>query len=410
MALQPFYLAYQEQDNRDLLARYGALSTEIMRRWLERQRVARAQPPRRGHLRVGIVSAHIFDHSVWTALIKGWVGRLDRGRFEVDVFYLGQKQDQETLFAKSHAAHFEQGPKGLREWVQAILDRQPDVLIYPELGMEPMTGKLASSRLAPVQVASWGHPETSGLPTIDYYLSAEAFEPPGAQAYYTERLVTLPGSGCFYEAPPVTAVEPDLARLGIDPESSILICPGTPFKYVPQHDWVFPAIARMLGRCQFVFFTHQLAHLSEKLRRRLKATFERDGLDFERYVIFIPWQPRAEFCGLMRRAQLLLDTIGFSGFNTAMQAVGSGLPIVTREGRFMRGRLASGLLKRMGLSELVAQSEEEYVAMAATLARDAEYARQMRARTERARVALRGDPAPVRSLEDFLSQATGTKR
>ena len=118
MALQPFYLAYQEQDNRDLLARYGALSTEIMRRWLERQRVARAQPPRRGHLRVGIVSAHIFDHSVWTAPMKGWVGRLDRGRFEVDVFYLGQKQDQETLFAKSHAAHFEQGPKGLREWVQ----------------------------------------------------------------------------------------------------------------------------------------------------------------------------------------------------------------------------------------------------------------------------------------------------
>ena len=90
----------------------------------------------------------------------------------------------------------------------------------------------------------------------------------------------------------------------------------------------------------------------------------------------------------------MLDTIGFSGFNTAMQAVGSGLPIVTREGRFMRGRLASGLLKRMGLPELVAQSEEEYVAMAARLARDAEYGRQMRARTRAGSRSVTWRPSP----------------
>jgi predicted O-linked N-acetylglucosamine transferase (SPINDLY family) len=402
MALQPFYLAYQEHDNRDLLARYGKLSAEIMRRWSERQRLPRDPPPKRSHFRVGIVSAHIFEHSVWTALIKGWVQHLDRGRFDVDVFHVGQTQDQETLFARSHASHFQQGPKGLREWVHIILERQPDVLIYPELGMDGLSGKLASSRLAPVQVASWGHPETSGLPTIDYYLSAKAFEPPGAQQYYTERLVTLPGSGCCYKESSVTAVEPDLARLGIDSESPILICPGTPYKYAPQYDRVFPAIARRIGRCQFVFFMHQPAHLSEKLHRRLKAAFERDGLVFERYVVVIPWQPRAAFHGLMRRAGLYLDTIGFSGFNTAMQAVGSGLPIVTREGRFMRGRLASGLLKQMGLSELVAQSEEEYVATAARLVREVEYGRLIRARIEGARASLREDIAPIRTLEDFL--------
>ena len=55
---------------------------------------------------------------------------------------------------------------------------------------------------------------------------------------------------------------------------------------------------------------------------------------------------------------MYLDSIGFSGFNTALQAVECGLPIVTREGRFMRGRLASGILKRMGLQDLVAADEE----------------------------------------------------
>jgi predicted O-linked N-acetylglucosamine transferase (SPINDLY family) len=382
-----------------------------MRRWLDQKHFPRHPPPNRSRIRVGIVSAHIYEHSVWSALIKGWVRHLDRRRFDVDVFHLGGTQDRETHFARSHASHFEQGPKGLREWVHAILERQPDVLIYPEFGMDGMSGKLGSLRLAPVQVASWGHPETSGLPTIDYYLSAEAFEPPGAQQRYTESLVTLPGCGCCYEESPVAPVEPDLARLGIDSDSPILICPGTPYKYAPQQDAVFPALARRIGRCQFVFFMHQPAHLSEKLHRRLEAAFERDGLQYARYVVVIPWQPRAAFHGLMKRADVYLDTIGFSGFNTAMQAVGSGLPIVTREGRFMRGRLASGLLKQIGLSELVAQSEEEYVATAARLVRDAEYGRRIRARIEGARASSREDIAPIRALEDFLlNQAKVAKR
>jgi predicted O-linked N-acetylglucosamine transferase (SPINDLY family) len=60
----------------------------------------------------------------------------------------------------------------------------------------------------------------------------------------------------------------------------------------------------------------------------------------------------------MKRADVFLDTIGFSGFNTAMQAAECALPIVTREGRFMRGRLASGMLRSMGMSDLVAADEK----------------------------------------------------
>lgn len=70
-----------------------------------------------------------------------------------------------------------------------------DVLIYPEIGMDKLTTKLASMRLAPVQVASWGHPETSGLPTIDHYLSAQGLEPEGVGEHHTERLVLLPQLG-----------------------------------------------------------------------------------------------------------------------------------------------------------------------------------------------------------------------
>jgi len=405
-AHQPFSLAYQEANNRELLQRYGRLCARLMADWIDRQGI----PPSPKHgstgvIRVGIVSQYFRNHSVWNAIVKGWFQQLDRARFSLHVFYLGVEQDQETLFAKSRASCFEEGNKGLRQWVDAILGQQPDVLIYPEIGMDPMTARLASLRLAPVQAAAWGHPETTGLPTIDYYLSAEDFEPANAQENYTEQLVALPHLGCFCQPSPVAVVGADLGSLGIDTDSPLLICPGMPFKYAPQYDSVITEIARELGRCRFIFFRSRLNSTWDKLHRRLEAAFARSRLDFDDFVTFIPWQDRPGFYSLLKRSKVFLDTVGFSGFNTAVQAVECGLPIVTREGRFMRGRLASGILRRMGLSELIARSEEDYVALAVRLVRDREYREHVRERIEASRHVLFADLAPIRAMEDFLAKA-----
>jgi predicted O-linked N-acetylglucosamine transferase (SPINDLY family) len=91
-----------------------------------------------------------------------------------------------------------------------------------------------------------------------------------------------------------------------------------------------------------------------------------------------------------------------------MQAVECGLPIVTREGRFMRGRLASAILKRMGLSELVVPTEEAYIALVVRLATDAEYRQRMRRWMQESRSVLFNDRAPIRALEEFLGSVTAT--
>jgi predicted O-linked N-acetylglucosamine transferase (SPINDLY family) len=399
----PFFLAYQEENNRDLLERYGRLCTRLMADWFDRQAIPHAENRgSAGPIRVGVVSQFFRNHSVWNAIVKGWFQRLDPKRFELLAFSLGIDEDHETQFAKSRASHFEQGVRGLRQWVDAITRQRPDVLIYPEIGMDASTVKLASLRLAPVQVATWGHPETTGLPTMDYYLSAEDLEPADAQENYTERLVALPHLGCCSQPSRIVAAKPDLAGLGIDAESPLLLCPGAPFKYAPQHDRVLVEIARRLGGCRFIFFMHFNPSLSDKLRRRLEAVFARNGLDFDDFVAFVPWQRGPQFCGWLRRADVFLDSIGFSGYNTAMLAVECGLPIVTREGRFMRGRLASGILKRMGLSDLVAQTEEDYVALAVKLVQDTGYRKRVGERIEASRAALFDDVAVIRALEDFL--------
>ena len=109
--LQPFYLAYQEENNRDLLKRYGNLCARLMGEWFERQDFATSAAKREpdGVIRIGIVSQHFRSHSVWLALVKGWFEQLDRRRFSLHAFYLGADEDRETLFAKSRASHFEQG-------------------------------------------------------------------------------------------------------------------------------------------------------------------------------------------------------------------------------------------------------------------------------------------------------------
>lgn len=123
----------------------------------------------------------------------------------------------------------------------------------------------------------------------------------------------------------------------------------------------------------------------------------------DRFISFLPWLTKAAFQRLMRQADVCLDTIGFSGFNTALQAVECGLPMVAREGRFLRGRLASGILQRIGLQELVAASEREYIDRVEGIARDPGYRARLAARIEANRAVLFEDRAPIRGLEEFLA-------
>lgn len=398
-AKQPFYLAYQDENNRDLLSRHGDLCVRLMQRW--EQPAHHAEQAVGQRLKVGIVSAHIHDHSVWNALVRSWLEHLDSALFDLSVFHLGHEHDAETDYAKTRASYFGE-QQNLAGWAATIREQAPDVLIYPEIGMDAMTLQLACLRLAPTQIAAWGHPETSGLSTMDYYFSAQGFETAEAQDNYREHLIALPHLGCCYHALPVTPVAPDMAALKIAEDVPLLLCSGSPFKYGPEHDRIFTQIARQLGHCQFVFFTHSTPNLSERLRQRLMTVFDEAGLDFDAHCRFIPWQKRNAFYGLMERAEVMMDTIGFSGFNTAMQAVECALPIVTREGHFMRGNLASGILKRMELPELVINSDEDYIAITVRLAQDTAYRQEIRNRLRAARHLLFDDMTPIRAMEEFL--------
>jgi protein O-GlcNAc transferase len=405
----PFYLAYQECDNKEPLSLYGELCCRLMQQWA----ALRPQPisisaatlqTKTRKRRVGIVSAHIYDHSVWRAIVRGWVCELDQERFEVCVYHLGQHRDAETSLAERRAHEFVAGERDLENWVQCLQDARLDVLLYPELGMDPMTARLASLRLAPVQIASWGHPESTGLPLIDYYLSAELFESSKSDARYSEQLVRLPHLGCCVDVAAVQIEPVDMQSLGVRQDATLFICAGMPYKYAPEHDDALVRIAQQVDKAQFLFFSISItASLTERVVKRIGKAFEAQGLDPQKHLAVCSWQNKARFYSVLSQAHVYLDTIGFSGFNTVMQAIDCALPIVTQRGQFMRGRLGSGIMERMGMGDVVCVDDDDYVALAVKFALDDQSREQARSRIAERRHVLYGDHEPIRAMEAFLA-------
>lgn len=386
-AQQPYYLAYIEEDHRKVLREYGELAVSLMSAWARKVPVPAPAARHDGKIRIGMVSAHIHNHSVWHAVLRGWVEHLDRGQFVLEIFHVGTGRDTETDWASRQVARLHHGLGDWMAWAKAISDGRFDVLIYPEIGMDATTVRLASLRLARVQLASWGHPLTTGLPTIDGYISAQAFEHEGAQAHYNEPLIPLPRLGCSYRAYGTRPRPVDLASLGVAPGDRVLLCAGTSFKYAPRDDQLVVEIARRCQPCKMLFFSAPGDLKAQLLQERLRQVFAAAGMDFDRSVRFIPWLVQEEFFGLLQQAHVLLDSPGFSGFNTAMQAVECDTPIVAWEGQFMRGRFASAILRELGLDEWIASTHAGYAGKVLALCDDAVRARvQQQLRERKARL------------------------
>jgi len=403
-SMLPFYLAYQEFNNKQLLIQYGNICNRIMSHWQNLNTIKPNLNPIAfpNKIQIGFIGGQIRNHSVWNAITKGFILNIDRLKFDIHIFHLDTIEDHETNIAKNTSTSYISKKASLYEWVNIILEKNLDAILFPEIGMHPLTQQLANLRLSNIQIAFWGHPETTGLPTIDYYFSSELFENDYAQSAYSEKLIKLPNLGCCYYKLNTNIIMSDLIKFGINLDIPILLCPGAPFKYSPKYDWIFIELSKKIKKCKFIFFEKD-KHLTKILKNRLKQHFEFANLDIDDFIIFIPWLNTSEFYGLMQRSSLFLDTIGFSGFNTAMQAVDCALPIVTLDGQFLRGKLASGILKKIDLCELIAKTEQEYINIVLKLVSDIRYRNDISKRIISNRDILYEDKKPVRELENFLN-------
>ena len=278
-------------------------------------------------LRVGIVSGYFYHHSVWKIPIRGWVMNIDKQRFKLYGYYTGKIRDSETDIAKRYFVRFIEDISSFDGLCKIIREDNLHVLLYPEIGMDPTTVRLAALQLAPIQCVSWGHPTTSGLPTMDYYLSSDMIEPTDADDHYTEKLIRLPNMSIYYS--PLEMPHADVHRetFGLRQTSILYHCCQSMYKYLPQYDEVFPRIACQVGDCQFLFSSDLInSEVTEIFQSRIKYAFNRFGLDANDYAVFLPFLDVDRFNAIYNLADVFLDPIGWSGCNTALEAVVHNLP------------------------------------------------------------------------------------
>jgi predicted O-linked N-acetylglucosamine transferase (SPINDLY family) len=408
---QPFYLAYRPADVTTLLSRYGDLiCAEAAAYWQSGVPEGGTVRPRRARVRIAVVSGQVRQHPVWDVLLRGIVAHLDRRRFELVLYHTGAMTDEETTWAKGRVDRFVQGPRSMRAWLDEVARDRPDVMFYPEVGMDAATCALAALRLAALQVAGWGHPVTTGLPSIDLFVSGELLEGTAAERHYREKLIRLPGTGVCTELAPVQSQPWDSpARHGNCVRFALC---QQPIKFDPADDVLLTRIARAAGPSEFWLAAPKKLHWATvRLRNRLAAAFRAAGLDPDAHLRVMPWLSRGQFAGFLDQMDVFVDCPAFSGYTTAWQAIHRGIPIVTLEGEFLRQRLAAGLLRQIGMTDGIASSADEYVHIAALRAQESSDSRQRAVRREagrRAAMQADGNRAAVNAFEQALLDALKT--
>ena len=384
-----FGLAYQGLDDRAILEAYSSLmqppSMEI------------PKPARGTKIRVGFISRFFRDHTIGR-LNVGVVEHLDRSDFEVIVFSIGDYSDALAMRFRAAADRFVVLPQTLPVARQMILAESIDILFYTDLGMDPLTYTLAHSRLAPVQCTTWGHPVTSGISTIDYFISSTLLETGDSQSQYSEKLALLPQLAIYYEQPELPALRKSRADFGISAQTHVYGCLQTLLKLHPEFDAVLAAILRRDPAGVVLLIKGLHDHWEQQLTARWQAAIP----DVAARIRFVPRVSREDFLSLTSKCDVMLDPIHFCGGNTSYEALAFGVPIVTFRSHYLRGRLTTAMYEMMEMPECIADALEDYVDIAVRLGTDGDYRKSISSKIVARGEALFGNMSAVRDLEKFF--------
>jgi predicted O-linked N-acetylglucosamine transferase (SPINDLY family) len=351
-------------------------------------------------IRIGIISRHLFNHTIGN-INHGIIKQLSREKFHVKLFRFPEKEDAVSKDIDNSADEVVVLPTKLKLARKKIASHPLDILFYLDIGMEPLTYFLAFSRMAPVQCVTWGHPVTTGIPNIDYYISSETAEPPGSQSHYSERLVLLKRLVMHCYRPKMDDEVPSREKFGLSPVHKLYVCPQTLFKLHPDFDGILEEILRHDPHGLVVLFKGKHSHWEKLLLERFACTIP----DVISRVRFLPRMPKKDYLSFLRVADVLLDTLHFSGGYTSLLSFACGVPVVTWPGTQMRGRLTLALYKQMGVMDCVADDPQSYANIACKAANDKTWADEVRRKIKTHADVLFEDNEVVRELESFFEKA-----
>jgi len=336
-----------------------------------------------GHdaLRVAYLSADFYNHAT-TYLTAELFELHDKSRFDTYAISLGpDRKDAMRVRLESAFSHFiDVRDRSNREVAGLLRKLEIDIAVDLKGYTQHCRPTILAYRPAPIQVNYLGYPGTMGAPFIDYILADRFVIPEGQRAFYTENVVYLPDT--YQPNDSKRRIGQAIAtrhEVGL-PAACFVFCSFVShYKIVPR---VFDSWMSILAKVEGSVLW--LLSGTEDAVRNLRRHAETRGIAAER-LIFAPRMKLEDHLARHRLANLFLDTLPVNAHTTASDALWAGLPIVTCLGSSFAGRVAGSLLNALGLTELIAETLEEYQALAVNLARDVTRLAKIRVKLSRNR-------------------------
>lgn len=331
---------------------------------------------KRKKIKVGFLSSNFFNHSVGKDR-RGVINKIDRELFEVYIFTYKKPFDIISKFIAESGDHFIILHGDISNHQKLISELKLDILIYADLGMDIKSYLCALGRLAPLQIATWGHSDTSGLNTIDYFISSKYFELPDNKAdnNYSEKLIKMDSLSTYYyefkeliDLPDVLSNKNKIKiKFGLPLNMKMFLVPHTLFKIYNEYDEIIEQILEKDDNVFITFIKGEKPYIYYDFRTRLEKKL---GSNFSR-IYFVEHQTYLHnFYKLLIISDVILDSYPFGGCNVSFEAFSLGKCIITMPSNFINGRFTSGLYRKMGLLDLICTTKEEYVKKALLLIND----------------------------------------
>ena len=253
-------------------------------------------------------------------------------------------------------------------------------IVYPDIGMKLLPTLLAYSRIAPIQITTWGHSETSGIDTIDYFISSELFELQDElhepQTHYSEKLILMKSLGTYYISPHKLFVENNEKYIkglkkfkkrenyGFSNKDHLYVCLQTFYKLNTVFELCLARILE-LDPSGIILLSNTFPFCKSHLERLKKNI----GIEKLKRVRWYGSLEKDEFLNLVSISDVCLDPFPFGGCNTSYDAFDYNIPVITMvgSGNFLHGRFTTGLYKQMSLDECIANTPDEYADLASKI-------------------------------------------
>lgn len=375
---QSFWLSYHGKKNREILEKQADMFRKLCPQLtFTATHCIGYAPLATGKIKVGYVTRYLHDHAMSRCFNEYIKAIAEQDNLEVYILFTESQYAVKDAKYEDIAQVFDgqivQIPDSISEAQSIIAALKLDILIYSEIGMDAMAYFLAFARLAPLQCVLPGHPETSGLTTVDYFVSSEIIESPEAADFYTEKLLLLSDTPNSNEKTAIPATLKPRTALGLPEHGHLYMCPMKLHKIHPDFDNALNKILKADSEAIIIFFKD-----SGKLTEQLEARLARhvDAKNMPR-IQFAPWAAIDDFTHCLLHADVLIDPFHFGGGSTNYIALALGVPIVTMPNPFLTSRNALACYVRIGTMELVTNNEEDYVKLAVRVANDKAYRKQL---------------------------------